>query len=1381
MKKIVLTISVILSFFGLLITASPYILQISGLDEPLKQFIIPRLIDVSRGSIDVEKFRIGLGQLELSDVTVSLASEQYQMHLNAIEFKINFLDLLTHPTSPQKAVYAIHVIEPLVVLGDKTHVQSDSAAAKPLRLHELINSLNQITSINEIKIDNGRLQLKTNADKINTLADHLNGKLICDDSLHIRLSGDGSFFTSATEDFRFEAQIDLENERMNARLFVNNFRIDSQYLAAFTDKVQIESGTVSGALSFENHGFFLDSTLISGDLQAVNINAAGHALRISDVKAKLSLADNRCTQAEISGFYFDEPFYIEATVENILKPVVNASFQLKQVRLDRMASDLSNNFLHTMFFDIKGNALFDVQQGDFEANMAADSIKIGKNILLHALETKLSWKDDRLAIDYLAGNWHGVALTGDGSYQSSAAECALHLGASWQSGKHVFLDRLSGASNILDLKLNYSGHSQNIQGGWAYAAMNATDTVLAAGGLVSGNKQRVNIRLDYSTAPDWQGSIQIENLESQFKVSQARLINFPAALLINDPVIKDLVKKYSSDINLSGTLESFNGNISVFNRQNLRTAFRLTTSIQNIFSGQEQIKGGLQLINLDGLYSISLGKQTLNAQFRFPAGIDGVISFNNLEDSKLSGYVHFQNFNVMQALSDSASRDDFRLLGAVNGHIDIGGSLQNPEIHGLLTGDKFVFNDVGYYQTELKFSAGSRLFSIDSLSVSLNNWPVLQGRGNMDFSNRTLTGSFAANNVDAEQILSTLNPGKRVLTGVASYAIELDGSIDNPEISADVEIKKGSLDVISFDELKFFIRDQFRSGGHFFSLSDHALIIEEFRVSKKDLYSFKAEGQAPLNAQDEVNLNLEFSGDAFSFIPYWEPFFRAGRCQGEIKAQIVGNYDQLRLAQGSVKIENGELYLRQVATHIKNIHGLIELTPGTNQINFIDFQTDVNNRTLTLNTVRHVQTADRGELKHWYFKGLDLDFGVLKMETSEGGVEVSIPGLMNEVESGRLNLTGRKAGEFFYFAGPVKHPVARGTVTLYNARLTYPFLGGDKPANKRSSVIQFLMDIEWNLMVRSGEDVKYFREIPAYIDNVNTEVFVDESSPGLELNGILQNGSFGAKGRLSSSRGRLEYLDQAFKVDYFSIEFNESDRYPVISGRAWTTIRDSVGAIPKTIYLQLYAIDEESGAEKQQGNWENFKFKLVSADPQIGESQEQVLAYLGFSVGNIKDKATSVGGAMTEKYLFRPLLRPIERALEKNLGVDLVRINSNIARNLFYGSLGSSDRYSQGRLLVNPFNTSTPYLFLMQSSEVTVGKYLTQDIYLTYTGQLVSLYDKSQTSIDFNHSFGIEYRFLRNVLVELEYDRELLGYYKIPNQKQYLEDFKIRLRHSFTF
>jgi hypothetical protein len=205
----------------------------------------------------------------------------------------------------------------------------------------------------------------------------------------------------------------------------------------------------------------------------------------------------------------------------------------------------------------------------------------------------------------------------------------------------------------------------------------------------------------------------------------------------------------------------------------------------------------------------------------------------------------------------------------------------------------------------------------------------------------------------------------------------------------------------------------------------------------------------------------------------------------------------------------------------------------------------------------------------------------------------------------------------------------------------------------------------------------------------------------------------------------------------------------------------------------------------RQARWEDFRFRLVSqgSDPSIGETQEEILAALGYSVGNISQKeaatqmATKVGGAVTENYLIRPILRPIERSLEKYLGFDYVRFNSAIARNLFNTSIFSKD--NQSGALTNNVQQKfyTPYLPLFQSSEVTVGKYISKDLYLSYTGQLINVVDElNQNEFNFNHSFGLEYRFFRNLLLELEYDR--LKYSLLPYQEQ---DFKIKLRHSFMF
>jgi hypothetical protein len=250
-----------------------------------------------------------------------------------------------------------------------------------------------------------------------------------------------------------------------------------------------------------------------------------------------------------------------------------------------------------------------------------------------------------------------------------------------------------------------------------------------------------------------------------------------------------------------------------------------------------------------------------------------------------------------------------------------------------------------------------------------------------------------------------------------------------------------------------------------------------------------------------------------------------------------------------------------------------------------------------------------------------------------------------------------------------------------------------------------------------------------------------------------------------------------FRVENFGFVFNRGSE-PEVYGRAWTSVRESVGASPKTIYLELYSVDEATGLETRRARWEDFRFRLVSADPTIGESQEQVLAYLGYSVGNVEEKAKKVGGAVTDNYLIRPLLRPIERGIEKYLGIDFVRFNAKIAENLFSAGTQSS---SQNNLYNQYYNTTNmPYAWLIQSSEFTVGKYLTQNLYLTYTGQIVALAHEQQSEFSLNHSLGLEYRFLKNLLFEFEYDREMLQLYQMYD-KSYQEDFKVRFRYSFSF
>jgi hypothetical protein len=701
-----------------------------------------------------------------------------------------------------------------------------------------------------------------------------------------------------------------------------------------------------------------------------------------------------------------------------------------------------------------------------------------------------------------------------------------------------------------------------------------------------------------------------------------------------------------------------------------------------------------------------------------------------------------------------------------------------------LSADKFVVNEIGYYQALLSVKGDLNKIFIDSLSVSLNNNPLINGYLGYSFSADQLQGKLQGSNISLDGIFTTLGSNSPLLTGTADYVLSVSGKKKNPKIHLNTTIKDGILAKVDFDRMDLSVSDFSSDSLNFFDISNHNLKIDNLNIVKNGIFTFSTRGSLPFDKRKKIDLSLNFDGDLLHYLPNLVGFFIEGKSNVHLRADIGGTNKRIKINSAKLNLTDGELRLKDVAPHIKDISGFFELKEGSNKINIKNFSASVGEQKLLINTVRNVILSDGEKLKPWFFKDLDLDFGVLKLETSEGGVPVHIPGIMQKKDFGNLYLSGLKDNESFYFAGPVRNPRLRGTVSLYNSRITYPFIESKSAHKKPSVTVLFLQKIDWDVLVKPGENVLYIRNIPAYIDNVHAELYVDESSPGLHLRGVINKRDLKADGQITSSRGDLEYLDQNFRVERFSVDFNKFSSSPDVSGRAYTTVRDSIGAIPKTIYLDLFAYDPKTGREEKVTTLDNLHFKLVSAEPKLGETQEQVLASLGYSVDNLSEKASTIGGAVADRYLIRPLLRPVERLLEKQLGFDMVRVHSNVGKNLFYNSLGVlANSPMDGRYYQNPFISNSSYLNLFQNSEIMVGKYLTQDIYLTYTGRLVSIYNQNNTSFDFNHSIGLEYRFFRNMLLEFQYDRESMGIYNLSRPNYYIQDFKIRLRfqHPISF
>ena len=1380
MKRILLTISVIVSLATVLLFLSPLFLKMSGLDASIKKYILPKIVDTTQVNLDINDFSVGLGTIEFSNVTINLPQKSFKSLIKSIRFDFELYRLFLHPTKPEKALKSIRLVKPRFIYSVDPSVPKTAVGSKTIAVGKFLRMLKKIPSIHSLQIEDGRIIYRNHYGQFLSLAQNLKGRLNTDSSKTLQMDLSGSLFSTDEENFYLSAVYNLQNQVFDSRLKLTTYHIKNSLLPYFTDWARLNNGLLDGEIRFRFSVKDSSKNRLSAEIHFKNLAGILKDRAFSQTHFTLSVSGKQLTVPNGQGIFLQEPFSFSAQIENIYRPNLKARFKIGNVPFKNISVAFAhNNFLKNGRLPLSGLLLADFKNNRYAVRLNSSGFRsrgkfVIKNIYASFYLQKKHFTAD--AINFITAS--GMQVSGKGVFFPDQHRFNMELSGFSRMENHSILDRLNGKKQTINIVLSADTQSLHTRGHWRYLLAEPADTLLSLSGAILGNGNRFSIQLGKSNIPELKFLMQVKNLMSAPIIQKAELLDFPFYNFSSNQLLTKNLKKISTRIELQGKPDRLKGFVELREKDHPQNRFRLNTNIERLYAASRRIRGSFQLKDLYGFYDLNITPSELAATINCPAGLFGRLHLDMAKNGLLEGKFHLKDLNIRPLLSDSLLSGKLRMLGQLNGNLELSNTIYDPVLKAKLQGDKFVFNKVGYYQAQLSVLARKSKIVLDTLSVSLNNLPLMDGNIMITYPGAKIQGNLSGDQIDVEKIISTVFPGYTFLNGMGNFVLTIGGTLRSPRIVSSVDIRNGRLDKIPFDQISLRLLDKVRKKGRVYRLGDHRLIVNNFTFLRTGQLNLQASGKLPLSTKDSLEMSIDFNGDILHLLPHWAPFFLNGTSNSEINLQLTGTAGRVKIKSGFCRIERGELWMKSVAPHVRNISGLIQKKPGGNQVDFINLKGTVDGRTLTMNTVRHVKTAGRGFLKPWYFKGLNLDFGVIKMETSPKGIELNIPGLMEKEDFGDLYLSGKNKNEAFYFAGPVRHPVAYGNITLFNARLTYPFIVSKIKRNKRNPTVEFLSNMDWDIHMNSAEDVVYHRDIPAYIDNVNAEIFIDESSPGLSFKGIISKHTFHVLGKLTSSRGSLDYLDQNFRVDHFAVEFSAGRPYPLISGRAWTTIRDSIGAVPKTIYLKLYGLEQGTRTETQQVNLENLRFKLESADPQINESQEQVLAQMGFSVANIKNKVTSVGGAITDRYLIRPLLRPIERVLQKSLGVDMVKINSNIAKNLFYSSLGGP---ASNNLFFNPYEAKLPYLYLMQSSEFTIGKYLSQDLFLTYTGQLVSVYNHNQSEFNLNHSLGLEYRFLRNVLLEFEYDRESLGYFRLPTKKQYIEDFKIRLRHSFTF
>jgi len=1372
--KFLIIFSILIALFAIDV---PYILSVFSLDEKLKDYIVNNINTETEEVVSIEDMQIGLWTAEANNIKIISSTQASQFVIKNLKFNYNLFKLIIDSDQPQNAVNEIILIEPKLILkqsninssnfGNNINEISDS-----LKIN-YIDKITSFTGINKVQLQNAKIIFKKDSGELLVLADKLNGWLKSSENSKITLSAEGSVFYGI-DNFKLYFDLNLADEMIVGRIELVDYNVNNSKFLINESDLMIDHGNLDGRIYVSSNSFDVDSLKFNGYLNVRDLNGNYGTTKIGKFNANIVAQNNNIEFKECSGFFNKSQFNVKFSVDNIFNPKITLGLNSDNFNLTSLEP-----YIETKGFNgskVKFRSNFNISAFDTTANIKITSPFIKyNNEKIEDIYFESKYINNTIFVKNFNFGIFDFDLKSNGKINIDNGKYSYLFTANRQFGTHLFFDQLTEKTQDAEINLSGNLFENSVFGSWKYLINNATDTLYNFDGIISLEDELFTFAKHSKNDDDFLFSFQLSDIFTTPQINYGYVENIPFDLLTSRSWIKSIIQDFSFEGILVGPFSAINSELKFFSKSSPGSELIVSANIDNIFEKEKRISGSWEINNFIGNVNFILGEEYLVGNVKSGNHIFGELDLNLNRENQLSSNINLDHFDLGMLFKSSTDQE----YGQLSGIINVNGSLDHPIVEANLIGDRFVINDIGYYRFDTQLTLADSIIDLNTLNISLNNSPILNGNVNLNLANDHLNAKATGKKIDADYIFRTIFNDDYKINGLADYNFQMIGSLKSPKISAYIDFQQGDIDDILYDNMHIELNDSIIDNSQFFDYKNHLINIKNFSLIKNGQYHFESHGSFPLYNNGNIDLDLNFSGDLFSLIPKWSSFIVDGASFTSLDLKLSGTPEKVKVDKGVAVIERGELWLGSVAEHIDDLSGKIEIIPGSNKVNFVNLTAGIDGNELVINTVHDVQLANGETLESWYFKNIDLDFGVLNLVTSSKGIELNIPGLMIEGEKGYLSLTGKEPGENFYFAGPVKHPVVRGTVTVSRSRLTYPF--PNKKTKEKDSTEEFLENINWDLLVFAGRDLIYERNIDAFLDEVNTELYVNQGGDGLGFTGIINENTFKANGSLFSERGRLDYLDLNFRVESFGVEFNEQNQEPRVIGRAWTVVRDSVGSIPKTIYLELYAVDPETGQEIQSAGWEDFRFKLVSADPTVGETQEQVLSYLGYSVENIQNKATEVGGAVTENYLIRPLLRPIERSLERYLGFDLVRFNSNIAKNLFHVSLGSVPGFNNSKSYLYNLNSTSPYLFLFESSEVTVGKYLSQDLYLTYTGQLVATAVDQSNEFNFNHSVGLEYRFLKNILLEFEYDREMLNYFSTFTDKPYYDDFKIRLRHSFSF
>ncbi len=662
-----------------------------------------------------------------------------------------------------------------------------------------------------------------------------------------------------------------------------------------------------------------------------------------------------------------------------------------------------------------------------------------------------------------------------------------------------------------------------------------------------------------------------------------------------------------------------------------------------------------------------------------------------------------------------------RIRGTIAGYVHACGTFDTPiwtADLSLVEGEALGVSD--YWSTVELEGFGSRC-DVRQFIFGRDIGRVFSATGHLDWEADSVELTASSGERVADEILQTLTGQGGWLDGLLNTRAVISGRLSDPTISAVLSVYQGHiLRDISFDTLTAHVNWDFDNDGQ------RRIRIPRARMERVGRYSLQ--GFLETNPFPGGRFAGEITGEG-EFLCILEELarsFRSHKGDGTLRARIGGTWDHPQFLGAELSLTDGKFTFTDITPNSVEMSLKMRLTPGGvleyGQANFHS-----GSHQLTIRSLTDSVSTMAANLTPIQIKNPAVNLGVIEITSGENGMPLRFPGFMAPDWVGNFTF-GSPEVRSVTLSWEEKHLVIQGDVALHNATITFPFLrGSGRPSRFARWLLNLLTQARWDLRLIPEEGNHYYAEFTGLkdsdlftdwqdsplwrnfaelVDRLDVDAQITPSRRGVLLEGRISEESFHGIGRLTSLRGNVDYLDQTFHIEEVVAEFDASDPRPVMRGRAETTGQDTLGRqVP--VYLTLYVIDRETGIRAREGRLDEL---TVVLEGEYESTPEQVLALLGYSVEDMGGQAWRVGGAIMERALRARVLRPFERRIERWTGLDVLSVAPTL-----------QSRYRSRRS-----GNTTPADTLEQSfgfryftgSQLTVGKFLTRDLFFSYTGEL---------------------------------------------------------------